>query len=86
MAYGKEKINFGGQPVEGTPIEPVQSQEYWNKYVLDDGSELKIKLVIKKVLRVDGQYDPEGNPLYFVQSTNILTVKSPEELRKDKTC
>lgn len=78
----KVKINFGPEIVEATPIEVNQANEYFNQYVLEDGTMLKMKLVATKVFRIDGRYDGEGNPLYFVQSTNVVSVNSPQDLRR----
>ena len=58
----KIKINFGGEEVEALPIDINQTSEYWNQYLLDDGTVIKMKLVATKVLRVDTKFDPEGNP------------------------
>ena len=78
----KIKINFGGEEVDATPIDVNQSNEYWNQYLLDDGTAIKIKLVATKVLRIDNKYDPEGNPVYFVQSTNVVSVNAPDNLKR----
>ena len=58
------------------------SGEHWNEYLLDDRTVLKLKLVVTDVVRVDGQYDQAGNPVYVVQSTNVLAVDAPDELRR----
>ena len=58
------------------------SGEHWNEYLLDDGTVLKLKLVVTDVVRVEGQYDQAGNPVYIVQSTNVLAVDAPDELRR----
>lgn len=78
----KIKLNFGSEMVDATPVEINQANEYFNQYFLDDGTVLKMKLVATKVFRIDGRYDQEGNPVYFVQSTNVLSVNSPQELKK----
>ena len=78
----KVKINFGGEEVEALPIDVNQTNEYWNQYLLDDGTVIKMKLVATKVLRVDNKYDLEGNPLYVIQSTNITSVNAPDNLKK----
>lgn len=82
MPQDKTMINYGGRQVEATPVEVNQANEKWNEYLLEDGSVLKMKLVLKKVLRVDDQYDAEGNPIYVMQSTNVTTVNSPKDLKK----
>jgi hypothetical protein len=78
----KIKVNLGGREVEALPIDINQTNEYWNQYLLDDGTLVKMKLVATKVLRVDGEFDPEGNPLYIIQSTNITSVNAPDNLKK----
>jgi hypothetical protein len=83
MSGNKVKINFGGEEVEATPIEISQAGEQWNQYLLDDGTMIKMKLVATKVLRIDNKYDKEGNPVYFVQSTNVISVAAPDNLRKN---
>lgn len=78
----KIKLNFGSEVVEATPVDVNQASEYFNQYFLEDGTVLKMKLVATKVYRIDDRYDQEGNPIYFVQSTNVLSVNSPTELKK----
>lgn len=78
----KVKVNFGSELVDATPVNINQASEYFNQYFLEDGTVLKMKLVATKVFRLDGRYDQEGNPVYFVQSTNVLSVDSPEQLKK----
>ncbi|MSR77286.1 MAG: hypothetical protein EXS63_03525 [Candidatus Omnitrophica bacterium] len=82
MAENKVSINFGGRQVQATPVEITQNAERWNEYLLEDGTVLKMKLVLKKVLRVDGEFDAEGNPIYIMQSTNVSSTSSPDGLRK----
>ncbi len=72
-----------GTQLEATEIGFRASGEYWNEYLLDDGTVVKIKVVVTDAMRLDGMYDPEGQPLYVVKSNNIMSVSAPEELRKD---
>lgn len=78
----KYKIKFAGKDVDADLIEVSQSNEKWNEYLLDDGTVLKMKLVLKKVLRATDTYDPDGNPIYVAESQNILTVNPPGNLRR----
>ncbi|MFA5039456.1 MAG: hypothetical protein WC732_07225 [Candidatus Omnitrophota bacterium] len=78
----KVRINFGSEIVEATPVDINQANEYFNQYFLEDGTVLKMKLVATKVFRIDGRFDAEGNPVYFVQSTNVLAVDSPKDLKR----
>jgi len=79
----KVKIRLpDGREVDATPIEINQANEQWNHYLLEDGSTLKVKLVITKVSRIDNEYDAERNPVYLFQSTNVVSVNCPENLKK----
>lgn len=80
----RRKITLGpNQPPKEAELVPVnQSQEYWNEYMLQDGSVLRLKTVTTEIWRVLDEYDQDGNPIYFVKSGNILTVIAPDNLRK----
>ncbi len=78
------KINFQGQEqeVDATEVDFQTRKEDWNEYQLMDGSEIKMKLVVSGIFRIDGLYDAEGNPVYQIKSANIAAVKSPDNLRR----
>lgn len=79
---GKTRLNFGSEIVDATPVGINQASEYFNQYRLEDGTVLKMKLVATKVFRLDDRYDQEGNPIYFVQSTNVLSVDGPGGMKR----
>lgn len=82
MANEKVTINMGGKQVQATPVDVNHSSEKWNEYLLEDGTVLKMKLVLKKVFKVDGEFDEEGNPVYVMQSTNVTSINAPHDLKK----
>ena len=55
-------------------------EEPWNLYKLEDGSLIKFKLVLIKV--VPSKTDPEN---YSFNTANVVGVQSPVELRGDPT-
>ena len=79
----KKKVRLGNEIVQATVIPIVEDKEYFNAYLLDDGSLIRIKLCCQQILRVDDRYDEDGNPVYIVRSTNITSVDSPDDLIKD---
>ena len=80
---GKRTITLpDGTQVEATVMTFRAGGEHWNEYLVDDGSVIKIKLVATEVVRLDDQFDQAGNPVYLVQSTNVMAVDAPEQLRK----
>lgn len=72
----------GGPEKDAQLVDVQQSSEYWNQYLLGDGTVVKMKLVVTEVWRIDGEWDQEGNPIYVVKSSNVVTVNPPDELRK----
>lgn len=71
-----------GALADAVEIGVKESTERWTDVTLDDGSTLKIKTVIMGALRVEGQWDPEGNPLYMVKANQVMAVSAPDHLRK----
>ena len=78
----KKIVDFGQGPKEVTEVGFRTGAEHWNEYLIDDGTVVRIKLVATEVLRVDGEYDPQGNPVYIVASTNVTAVSAPQEKRR----
>lgn len=70
-----------GQQVWGEEVEFETERENWNTYILHDGTKLKIKSVVSQVIRLEA-YKPDGEPLYFVNSSNIAVADVPENLKK----
>lgn len=76
------KINFQGRELDAVDVDFQIRKEDWNEYQAMDGSIIKMKLVVSGILRVQGEYDAEGNPVYVVRSQNLMVVKAPDVLRK----
>ncbi len=68
--------------VEGSEVEVLESTERWSDVKLADGTTLRIKPVVVSVTRVDGRYDPQGNPLYAIQATQAMSANAPDHLRQ----
>jgi len=71
-----------GEFVDAEPVEINQASESWNQYLLEDGALLKLKSVAIKVVRLKDQYDQTGNPVYFINSNNVVAVDCPDHLKK----
>jgi hypothetical protein len=78
----KKQIDLGGRIVEAIPVSIVSEREFWNTYDLEDGSIVRVKLVAQEILRVEGMWDADGNPVYVVRSTNVTAVDGNENLRR----
>jgi len=67
--------------VDGEDVEFEPLAERWNEYRLSDGTLLKMKLVVTRIIRID-KYNDQGEPIYLVNSNNVLTASVPPQLMK----
>jgi hypothetical protein len=73
-----------GKIVEGWEVPVAESIERWTEAKLEDGSVLRIKPSIISAIRVPGQFDPEGNPMYILRATNTVMIVEASELHKKR--
>jgi len=74
-----------GRTLEGVEVQIKDSKENWSEIQLEDGTILRFKTIPTGAIRIDKEFDPMGNPLYFLKSTIVTNVVSvPEHLRRPK--
>jgi len=71
-----------GRVQEGEVVRTKKVEEPWNVYELTDGTTLRIKVVVSEIIRLDGQFTPDGDPVYLVKSSNIVSTEAPDEMRQ----
>jgi hypothetical protein len=49
---------------------------------LADGTTLRLRPVMIAVFRADGEYTPDGDPVYNMKSTLITDVRAPDSAAK----
>jgi hypothetical protein len=57
-------------------IEILEAREKWSEYRLADGTVLRLKPVMIAIFRNNGQYTPDGDPIYNMKSTLITDVRA----------
>jgi hypothetical protein len=68
-----------GNKVEGELMDVVSSKEPWSEYELENGTIVRIKLVVTEIYMLD-EHDPAtGKPNVLVKSNNVIAVKLPTE-------
>jgi hypothetical protein len=82
MDERRRKVQFGKEMVDATVMSVQEGGEHWNEYLLGDGSVIRMKTVVTEVLRLDGKFDPEGNPIYILKSANVVHVSPSERARR----
>jgi len=79
------KIPFKGGVAEGERVGVKSSEEKWNEYELEDGTKLRVKIVMASVYKLKEEYKPDtGEPIYAIKSDNIIDAEIPEKLYKSK--
>ena len=71
-----------GELVEATEIGHRSSGEHWNEHLLDDGTVVRVKLIVTNIYRVDDGYNDKGEPVYMIESNNVVSISVPQELKK----
>lgn len=72
-----------GETKPGVEVDVEESKEKWSEFTLSDGAVIKIKITLVGAVRVQGQFDPDGNPMYVVKGQPVMVVTSaPESLKK----
>jgi hypothetical protein len=70
----KRKLFLLGRDVDVTEVPIIERHEVPAEYHLEDGTIVRFATVATAVLRLDGQYDMEGNPVYVIKNGNVVTV------------
>lgn len=78
----KKNVVLGNRKLTGEVVGFKIEDEPWCQYQLEDGTKLRIRLVLSEVIRVDGAYTLEGDPLYVARSSNVIATVVPEALRR----
>lgn len=73
-----------GNEITGELVEVVESTDRFSDITLEDGTKIRLKPVVTEVIRGDKQWDPDGNPIYVVRSTTVVTVSNVKDSLKQK--
>ncbi len=71
-----------GKMLEGWDVPIMVSNERWSEYELEDGTTIRAKVNAIGFVRIEGQYDQDGNPLYAMMAQNVQVLGTvPDKLR-----
>jgi len=79
----KKIVPLLGSPTEVVDVPILTAQEHFNEYELEDGSFVRVKCVATAFLRVEGQFMPDGSPIYVVYTSPSVSVKRFREPDKE---
>ncbi len=72
-----------GKQSQGTDVEIDEAIERPSELRLKDGSVLRMRTNVVEVIRLDEQWNENGDPVYVVKSsTTVTAVEVPQEFKK----
>jgi hypothetical protein len=78
----KARVQIGpGKFVDAQRLDFKPVAEPWCEFDCEDGTRVRIRLLVSEIYRLEGQRTPDGDPVYFVKSQNLMTAVVPEELK-----
>ena len=85
MPERKRKIPLLGREVDVTEVPILHRSDQVAEYTLEDGSTIRFAAIPTVVLRLDGEWNADGSPVYLVSHGTIVTaVEWPKTLEKPK--
>ena len=76
----KMKVNVEGKMIEAEKMSFKLVEDPWCVYRLEDGTLLKIKVMVAEVFRMPTKDPLTGLPNFIVKSTNLMSVDPPDKL------
>ena len=76
-----EEFDLGGEMVKGEDVSYNPINEPWYEYILEDGTTLLMKVVVKRVIRTE-KYNSDKDPVYIVQSMMVMDTRVPSNLKQ----
>ena len=79
----RTRVQWGNETVDGIDLDFRTLREEWNEYETEDGTRIRVKLVVSEIIRTDRFDHQTDQPMYVVRSGNIVVVKAPDELKEE---
>ena len=71
------KLNLGGMAVEAEQMDFNPIEENWSRYRLEDGTVLKLRLIVSEIFKLPGADPLTGMPQFLAKSSNVMAVEPP---------
>ena len=72
-----------GKSIDAVVVDIAEIRESPIRVTLEDGTVLRLRIDVVEAIRVDGEWDVDGHPLYQVKNgVNIMVLESPDHLKR----
>ncbi len=80
----KRKIKYQERDVVGVVVPFDVINDNWSEFHLKDGTTIKMRPIVKSIVRLEDEYDQNGDPIYIVQSDPLVMLSNTSEhLRRE---
>jgi hypothetical protein len=77
------KVEYNGKQCDAIPMDfDTEIGEKWAQHKTTDGSVIRLKFEVIEIMKVVGEYQPNGEPVYLFTHTTQLVTRAPDELQK----
>ena len=80
----KKTYSFAGQQVPGEEVEFEAEIDRFNVYLLADGTKVKVKSAVLKIVRLDA-WTADGDPVYLVNTQPMVVFRCPRFAQAETT-
>ena len=68
---------------DGSEVMVGESSEKWSEFTLEDGSVIRVKTSVVSAIRIDGEFDQDGNPAYALKmQPQVAIINVPDRLKR----
>ena len=72
-----------GKSIDAPVVEIADIRETPTRVTLEDGTVLRLRIDVIEAIRIDGEWDADGHPMYQVRNgVNIMVLESPDHLKQ----
>jgi hypothetical protein len=68
-----------GREVEATQMSFKPRKEDWNEYECEDGTIIKVKVIVTEIYRLEEMDPATGKHNWLVKSNNVIATVEPSE-------
>ena len=73
----RRKFLYLGKQCEGVEVPVKSSRESWSDYLMEDGTVIRLKVILTDAIKLENEYDADGTPVYVLKYTMISAVSAP---------
>lgn len=77
-------VTFQDKPERAEEMDFETQKEGWSEYRLPDGTIIKLKNVVSRILRLTARTRENGSPFYVVEGSALLTTIPPSDIGIDE--